>query len=335
MTPPKGNVPFDLRSVGGRPLLFGKGREVVWDFGWRPPGNRTLAEEAFAAGQETSLKDFKIRGRWQMEHSRYALWKFGRDVLGQFLPYNWQLSGSCVGAGGGNMQKTLMATEIALGELEEYVEVCWLYTYGRSRQRSGTYGSGEGSTGAGFAAAATQDGFIAEGAEPSLPKARRVLGWLQYDRPDEIQWSDGARANSMVVAMARRHLIKTVARGRGVGDVVAALVNGHGVTQASLFGTRNLTPKPRGTPPVRLATWDATWAHQTWLDEVWDHPDHGVIFRYGNNWGPKAHGAPTGDEPPGGLYVDEQTVDRMCKTGEVFIYSAFNGFPARKVTTHR
>lgn len=328
-----------LESVGGRLLpaeevraLYGSSAaDDVWDFGWIPPERRTPEETAACEAIEAAVPDLQITGAWQMDRPRYSLWAAHKRTTGKFLPYNWQITGSCVGAGGGNMAKTLVSVQVSLG-LMEYRELFWLFTYGKSRQRSGSRGRGEGSTGSGYAEAATQDGYVAFDEDPSLGQPSFKDGWLQFSRQTELQWSDGAAAPPREVEIGRTHLIRSKARARSHADVLAGLANGYPATQASSFGTRRMVPSPQGDPPVRLAEWDGSWNHQTYFDEVWDHPTLGIIFRWGNNWGPGAHGEATGDEPAGGMYLRSSTVDRICRSGEVFVFSPdISGFPARSV----
>lgn len=316
-----------LRGVGGKRYSFGG--EGVWDFGYRFPQVRSDAEKTAHSDALGSMPAFAIRGEWKDNEARYPLWQAGVKVLGKFLPYNHQLTGSCVGAGGGNAAKTLMCVEIALkGEAEEYRELWWPFTYGKSRERAGMRSPGEGSLGSSWAQAATQDGIFAR--VDDLPAFREVSGWLQLSDKLEYQWSDGDAIDRKWIEVGRQHLIKTAAQIRNSQEARAALANGYPLTLASMFGTRG--PRKAGNPTVNLAEWDASWAHQMFCDEAWDHPTLGLIFRIGNNWGPGAHPAPpSNDSPPGGFYVTAKTFDRICQGDEVFALSAYAGYPARSI----
>lgn len=339
----------DLAQFGGRRVLppqalFGSvdPQAEIWDFGLIPTGSDPEAKSvrgsyalppqvedtARAIGQ--AIPDLKISGAWQLESRRYALWQAPKQVLGKFLPYIYQVTGSCVGAGGANCARTTMCVEIAAGEMEEYKELWWPFTYGRSRFHAGMKTPGEGSFGEAYAKAALEDGYVAvEGG--NFPAFRDVSGWLQLDQGTERSWSDGDAQQSMsLLPKARERLFKSVARCRSADDVIAALANGYCCTQASMFGTRTMVPSPKGNPAVRIASWDGSWAHQMFVDEFWDHPTEGELFRVPNNWGPTAHGSPTGDEPPGGFYLRKPDMNRICTSGEVFAFSAFVGFPSRR-----
>ncbi len=235
---------------------------------------------------------------------------------------------NCVGAGGGNMTKTQQCVEILMGDPEEYKEVFWPFAYGRSRLRSGSRSPGEGSSGSAWAEAALKDGMFGIHEATDLPATRMVEGWIQYTERQELSWSDGDAPQSMdKLELAKKHLFGAAARMRSKDDCIAALANGYCITQASNFGFR--TSKVRGTPPIRIAPWDGSWSHQTGSDEFWDHPTEGEVFRWFNNWGPGAHGPPTGDEPPGGVYIMAATMDSICRKGEVYAFSGLKGFEAR------
>lgn len=309
----------------------GIGGGAVWDFGWIPPTQRTQTQLAMDDAIKANAPTFGIKGSWK-DQERVALWKAGVKLLGRHLPYNWQLTGSCVGAGGGNMLKTLMAVEIVVAlQAEEYKEVWWPYPYGKSRERAGMRSPGEGSLGSTWAQAITQDGSFSIEEVSGLPAFREVQGWLQLDERTELKWSDGDAASSDAVNAGKKHLVKTFSQCRNHADVLAAITNGYPCTQASSFGFRPMVPSPQGSPPVRLVTWNGSWNHQTYIDEVWNHPTLGLIFRWGNNWGPDAHGPALADEPPSSVYISAKTMDEICRQDEVFAFSAYEGFPAREV----
>ena len=144
-------------------------------FGWIPFEDRTPEQTAEHNRIVGAMPRFHIRGRFKADQRRYPLWFAGKKLLGKFLPYNWQQTGSCVGAGGGNMAKTGIAVEIYIkGDLEEYKELWWPFTYGCSR---GNTSEGEGSSGSSWAECATKDGFF-EADLDGLPKFQERQGWL-------------------------------------------------------------------------------------------------------------------------------------------------------------
>jgi hypothetical protein len=326
-----------LLSVGGRVLprevvrgLYGAdaAQEPHWDFGYIPPERRTPEQTAVVRTLAATLPELQIRGSWQ-DQQRVELWRPYKTTHGKFLPYNWQLTGSCVGAGGGNMAKTLMSVQEALG-LMEYRELFWLFTYGKSRQRSGMRGRGEGSTGEGYGEAATADGYVAFDEDPSLGQPNYKDGWLQFPESAEYKWSDGAAAPAKEVEIGKLHLIKAKAVVRDSAAGVAALTNGYPMTQCSNFGFKPMVPQPRGNPPRRIVKWNGNWSHQTYIDSYEMHPEFKLIFRWGNNWGPEAHGKALEDEPDSTVWIEMATFDQIARSGTILAFSPdIGGFPAR------
>lgn len=307
----------------------------VGPFGWIPPAQWTAeqheANERILAG----MKPFFLRGGYYSRpQGRFALWKFCQQVNGgKHIAYVHQLTGSCVGAGGSNMLRTLGRVEIAQGEPEQWPgkEIWWPYTYGQSRRLAGIGGQGEGSFGSAWAQAIVEAGDFAQDEVPNLPAFDDDgEGWLQLSRSIELQWSNGAAYNKEpFLSAGRRHLVRSASPVRSSEEAAAALANGYPLTIASNFGTHTI--QPRGNPAINVATWDDTWPHQMYVDEAWDHPSLGLVFRIGNNWGPSAHPAPTQGEPPGGFYVTAATFDKITASRdcECFAFSKFEGFPVR------
>ena len=137
------------------------------------------------------------------------------------------------------------------------------------------------------------------------------------------------------MAVGQKHLYKTAAPIKTADQLTDALANGYAATVASTFGFSPMIPPVAGTGEnaIRLVkSWNGTWNHQTWFDEFWDHPEVGPVFRWGNNWGPDAHGKPASDYPDNGTYITYAVADRILKNAdtECFAFSGFEGFPARE-----
>lgn len=315
---------------------------TVLNFGFLHEGRRTAAQNDAHAAAVAAMPRFAIRGRFALESRRYKLWDFVRTVNGGKDPhYIWQQTGSCVGAGGGNMTIVTQGVEIALkGDSEEYRWPWWLFTYGKSRQRGGLNGRGEGSFGSAWAAAATKDGVfeLDPAGEPDLPDPTIRDGWAVSPGSLELEWSNGSAIKPNWAKVGATHLFKTAAVMRSADDCIDALANGYAITQASMFGFSPMVPpvEGKGENAVRLVRrWNAQWAHQTFVTEFWDHPDLGPIFGWGNNWGPQAHN-PGGATPSGYpnmmVYITHALMDQICKSrdAEVYAFSGYDGFPARE-----
>jgi hypothetical protein len=304
-------------------------------FGYIPPSDRTREELAYSERVEAALiQPFRMTGAYKDEKGRFALWKVAEKVYGGRLKYNWQVTGSCVGAGGGNAAKTRQLVEIALGDLERYAELWWPWTYGQSRKRAGLNGPGEGSFGAAYADAAANDGFFAMEEHTGLVLPEQG-GWLQTSKGVELEWSNGAaKAVEPYVSLGKRHPFKSLVRIRTTEEAKAAIAGAKSpLTIASMFGTRGIRPQG-SNPAVNIGDYNDRWAHQMWIDEAWDHPDLGLIFRFGNNWGPTAHPQPSdGESPPGGFYVVEATLKKILgeRNTECFALADLQGLVSRQL----
>ena len=249
------------------------------------------------------------------------------STIGFDFPGVHQLTGSCVGAGGGNAIMTLICVEVArLRQPEEAVVPFWLLPYGRSRYYLGDRGRGEGSTGATFARAAREDGVVPAKQE-GLPSFTNNDA-LVWGSSTELSWSDGDADQTMkLLPESRKHLIKTVAQCRNADEVRDAIVNGYPCTCASMWGGMMQCPVQDG---VLLNRRTGQWSHQMSILNWMEHTSHGEIYWIQNQCGLNTHGTcPTG-APRGGFCVKKAEVDWICRGEEVFAFSAFEGFPSQK-----
>lgn len=317
-------------EVGGQRVQLPNNGEV-WSFGWIPPEARTEQQHAAAHDAVASMPRLTIDGKSAMADEKkvclFELWKHP-DVIaansGEFTGVH-QITGSCVGAGGGNCWFTLACVEaVRVGDPELPKVPFWLLPYGRSRYYLGDRSPGEGSTGSTFARAAREDGVVPADA-PGLPSFTRDDGWV-WGRQAEMKWSDGDNPDTMaLLPESRKFLVKTTAQCRDHGDVREVIKSGFPCTAASMYAHDG--GKVQGTPACLLARRQGSWSHQMSILAWWEHPQHGEIFWLMNQWGLNAHGkCPTG-APLGGVWIKASDVDYICRD-EVFAFSQFQGFPA-------
>lgn len=297
--------------------------------GWIPEAAMGKAQQATHHEILDQMPKFSIRGNWKFKERRYSLWAAARKVTGDFLPYIRQITGSCVGASAGNAMLTLLSVEIAGGnDPDAWHLFWWPYAYGEGREIAGLRGRGEGSFGSAQAKALIREGIFRADV-PGLPSFRERSGWLELPKQTELEWSDGAAIAKKWNELGREHLLQTAAPIGSTDDAAAAIANGYPLTIAAMFGTRTIRTK--GNPPVNVAEWDDRWAHQQMIDEVWDHPQLGLLFRISNQWGPNAHPAPASGEPAGGYYITEATLQKILRDrgSECYAYSQYDGYPAQ------
>lgn len=324
----------DLSIYGGSPVYYSKGVEGgdpdEWNFGWIAPRDREAVTEVAHNEIMAVEPRMTIIGKNAFAGEKAFLWEFNKKARGgKHNPLIHQITGSCVGAGGGNAWMTLAAVEkIRLHEKEKAIVPFWLIPYGKSRQYAGMRGPGEGSLGSTFAKAAKEDGTD-DAANPAYPQPTEEDG-LVWGGAVERKWSDGAAIPESALIVSRKHVLKSTAQCRTADDVRDALVNGYPCTCASNWGGLMQCPSV-GTPAIRLNRHSGTWNHQMSVQGYWDHPTEGEIYYILNNWGLGVHGAPLNDEPPGGFWIKKADMESICRQNEVFAFSQFDGFPANDI----
>lgn len=293
--------------------------------GWIPHDNRTQEvkdQHGFIMGM---MPAFSIKGQFKAVQ-KVCLWDAARSVLGKDLPCFYQNIGSCVGQGKAKTEAYTSLNQILLDPSQKFIMPYEPYGYAQSRVCAGITGGEDGSTGSGAAEAAVKYGVLAIDFDTDVEKYTfdddgKTLNW-----PGSIDSAWGRNgAPSKYITEGKKHLVKTTANLRTSDDVRDALVNKYGVACASNWGGQM---KPQVKNGVLLNRRVTTWNHQMSVSAYWDHPDLGEIFWIQNSWGWFCHGiCPTG-APGGGFWVLKSDMQFICDQGEVFAYSAFDGFPA-------
>lgn len=298
--------------------------------GWIAPEDRDAAQTAIDGIIRQTIPDFAAfaRGRSPLENATEAkLW----DCWAAAFPNGWpgirQITGSCVGAGGGNALFSLACCDVVKRrDPERAVVPFWLLPYGLSRMLAGLNSRGDGSWGTTFAKAVREYGHIPADAE-GLPPFSDSDGFT-WGGNAELDWSQGKRIAEKWLGQARPHLVKTTALCRSTDDVRDALKSYYAVTCASNWGGLMRPPVTDGVLLNRRAT---TWLHQMSVQGWMDHPRLGELFYVLNQWGKGTHGrCPTG-APPGGFWVGKRDMQDIVSQNEVFAFSQFDGFPAPAV----
>src|SRR5207248_1131803 len=154
-------------------------------------------------------------------------WKHPAVVaaLGAPFPRFRQLTGSCIGAGGGNALMTLICLQAALGQTTPVLP-WWLFAYGRCRYLEGDRGQGEGAMGSSFADAVVKEGVL-DAAEPGLPAYDTSDGLAQTAHV-EMQWSDGgSKLVTQWMPAAAKYPLGTATPVKTSQDIKALVLNGY------------------------------------------------------------------------------------------------------------
>lgn len=334
----------DLTQVGGKFIQRGQvapgaqnaAADDYWDFGWLNPEVRQEhhwqalqnAENEFAnyhlqGKADPSIKKVDLTELWQHAAVVAALKNLGLGFNNGF-PGAWQLTGSCVGAGGDNTIFTMASIEVLeKNDPEQIFLPWWLFTYGRSRFLMGDRGQGEGSLESMWAKAAGGDGVINVADHPSLPKPKKIteLGYC-YTSALELTYSDGdCSENLALLEVGRKHPIKTVAIMRNADDVRSAIVDAKcPVGEGSMYGYMSWI----GDDGTSLGKRGPRWGHKMTIMGWMEHPKYGERFKIVNQW----DSASTDSGRFNHVWVPREDIDWICRD-ECRAYSNLDGFVAR------
>jgi hypothetical protein len=301
----------------------------VLNGGWIPPADRS-AEAAAAHGvvMATTPPLFVAGLSAAADETKVSLWDCWKPGFGREWPGVHQITGSCVGAGGGNALFSLACADVVRRRDPERVEVpFWLLPYGISRMLGGLNSRGDGSFGSTFARAVREFGHLPAGGE-GLPPYSEPDG-LVWGQKAELDWSQGSKIPDRYLEAARPYLVRSTAVCRTADDVRDAVKNYYAVTCASNWGGQ-MRPGVSGSgADARLVNRRATtWNHQMSVQGWEDNPTHGELFFILNQWGRDAHGRCPSGAPAGGFWVKKKDMQDIVSQGETFAFSQFDGFPA-------
>jgi len=240
-----------------------------------------------------------------------------------------QLTGSCVGAGGGNALFTLICVQRLLtkGATRAFLP-WWPHPYGRSRFIAGFRGRGEGSLGSTFFQALKRYGVpdAREAVAQGVPGFKADDG-LVLTSKQELDWSDGG--SQLVASYDDEALPRPLGSGQEVRDVVqarAALANGSPLTVACsrYIGNGRIVAGAGGKRYV-VGKWDSSGGHQQYCTGVVDDAVLGPMYKVGNNW-PRSVYPTLPDQTVNSTFVLEDDFKRMFGyDAEVFALSHLEG----------
>lgn len=248
------------------------------------------------------------------------MWKMYEKVTGKKWPCRNQGSvGSCVAFGTAAAIEATMAAEIAAGQAEEVRDLAQEIVYAGSRVEIGKNRiGGDGSIGA-WAAQFVKDYGVLDRAkygkyDLSGYDETRCRSWGRSGVPDDLE------------SEVRKYPVKTITMITTWQEAKRALANGYGIAICSNQGfvmRRDAAgfAKPSGS-----------WAHcMALLGYTTENGREGGWIC--NSWGANAHTGPVGAGEPStcGFYADASVVERMLKQRDSWAFSAFNGFPTRKI----
>lgn len=310
--------PKELRAA-----LKDVGTSDVVNSGWIEPVKRDVAQNVMDSILREDIPRLNIPKGSGDNANQAFLW----DCWTLAFPKGWagvrQITGSCVGAGGGNALFSLAAADVVKRQDRERAVVpFWLFPYGISRMLGGLNDRGDGSWGTPFAEACRRFGHMPADTE-GLPKYVTQDGYV-WGKETELDWSQGKKIGEKWLSAAKPFLVKSTALCRSTDDVRAALQNYYSITCASDWGGLMNPPIKDGVSLNRHYT---TWHHQMSVQGWMDHPRLGELFFIKNQWG-ASH---TKDPATGfsdGFWINKADMQYIVNQNEVFAFSQFDGFPS-------
>lgn len=306
------------------------------NLGFITPKERTQEQHDTHHAIVSKLPKFNIAGYkdpGKVNVRLFDFWKRPEVVqdVGFVFPRFHQLTGSCVGAGGGQACFSLIAVQRCLSQGATVAFLpFWPLNYGKSRQNAGMRGQGEGSMGSTFAESITRDGVI-EAKTSGLPQFQDNDGLVLTSKL-EMEWSDGGAIPSQYLDIARKHPVGTTVPIHDVADLRAGLINGY----PAGFACDNYIGHASVQSGALLGRWDSRGGHQQSVHAVWDHDQLGPIYWAQNNWPAASYPKDPAGGPTCGCWVLEKDVQSAIKNldAEVFLYSHLNYLPAQPKVLH-
>lgn len=306
------------------------------NLGWIPPSQRTEEQAATHEAIVKAMPRFAVAAEEPTGPISVRLFDYWKhpDVLadvGFVFPRFHQITGSCVGAGGGNALFTLIAVQRVIGDTPTKAFVPWWpFNYGKSRLRFGWKNPGEGSFGSTFAKSLTDDGVL-DSSEPGLPKFTTADG-LTLTKSIEMAWSDGDTSTAMSYNdEAIKHPLGTAAELKTLNDSKIATVNGYPQAFACTHYVGRASVKGSGANAAVVGKFDTFGPHQVSIHAYWDNPELGPLVWQQNNWPASIYPTDPAGGPPGGCWVQDESFAHALKNyeAELFAFSHLAWFPAQ------
>jgi hypothetical protein len=250
--------------------------------------------------------------------------------LGFAFPRYHQLTGSCVGCGGGNALMTLICVQRKLAtNPTKAILPFWPFDYGRCRFNEGDRGQGEGAMGSSFADTIVKEGVL-DANESGLPAFRNNDG-LVLTSQLEMQWSDGGSPLvTKWLETAKKFPLGAATPCRSSQDIKALILNGYPGSFACDNYIGSAQVQGSGADAAVCGYWNGSGGHQQYFIAYWENPTLGPLYGIGNNWP-----GDTYPQDPGGLpictcWVTEAHVDAAFRLdAEVYGFSHLTWFPSQ------
>ncbi len=305
--------------------------------GWIEPKDRTQAQNDAHDAALKKMGRFAMPGYVDPPKGTKILltdfWKHPdvmADVGFEFTGFH-QLTGSCVGASGGNWAFTLAAIQrtLAVNPTKAFLP-WWLFDYGKTRQDEGDRGQGEGAIDS-VLGERVKKGVLPYDAS-QLPAFKTDDG-LYVTEAIEMKWSDGASIDPKWEQAASASPISTVAPLSSTDEIRASIVNGYPVIDGCDNYVGNGSIKGSGADAYVVGHYDGRGGHSTCILGVWNHPNDGWLYLYSNQWPTSTY-----QKDPAGagrccVWIPDVEMAKLFRTGgsggETMAASHLTYFPAQ------
>lgn len=307
--------------------------------GWIRPEDRTPEQQQAHARAVASMPRFGIAGAGvrttsgssKLDVKLFEAWRHPKvieDIGFEFRRYQ-QVTGSCVGAGLGQVLVTLSAVQRLFAQAPTKAAIFfWLFNYGRSRFLYGWKTPGEGSFGSTAAQSVRDEGVIPihDGIK-GLPAFKNGDDeGIIYSEQIEMVYSDGdTREQLELLKLAKEYPVKQVAEITNVDDLAAAVANGYPCT----FGCDYYCNSASVRDGYAIGRATNRGGHQWAVLGVKDDPKLGRLFHNQNNWYATIYPKDPAGGPPCSCWFTEEEQARLLRVGECFAFSNFTYFPAQ------
>lgn len=233
------------------------------------------------------------------------------------FPINDQKIGDCVSHASACACNVLRAVEISLGDNQKWIAETStedIY-YGSRVIIGGNQIQGDGSIGAWAVK------YMQRSSNGTLFRIKYDFADLSVYSGDRAKaWGSNRNVPSGLAQEAKKTPIDAYTACKNYEEVRDALANGYPVIVCSQQGFSQTRDAEGFAKP------EGTWAHAMCfiaMDDKFKRP--GVLCM--NSWGPNwISGSKRHNQPDGSFWVDADIVNKMCKMGDTWAISGFNGF---------
>jgi len=331
------HLPSDYKWIENIGTKQDRNGDTLINFGWKDEIDRTDEENHANYQMIADMASFTAPSIKDKTPAKVVLTDVWEKFMGSIYEVWLQITGACVGYGGGQMGTLSGAMEhIMHGDIDVPKILSLLMPYGIGRFLGGMKGEGEGSFGSVQARAMTEYGMYAvDDKSVPMPRWYKQRGGWTYGRKEELWWSHGGRTKKErpdAIELGKKHLFGSANKMTSVDDLCHSLLKGCACTIASNRGFEMTNNQNDG---LLLLAPRGVWQHQMGFIGYWEHPTlRKRLLAILNNWGPDAHGRSKCGLCPGAFWCTEDVAEYMIRQNECFSIAHHRGYPGNHVLSY-